>query len=107
MTDLSGHELTTTRDCKVPGCTNEAPARGPYAGLCSEHRTKRAAAPKAANGTGLVGQLDSLKALAKKADKLEAKAVKLKADAERAAMEAGEARDQLAEGMREIARSGV
>lgn len=104
MTQMSGHDAVRTVDCKVPGCTNEAPSRGPYSGLCSEHRAKRTPTPRAANGGGLAGQLDSLKALAKKADKLEAKAVKLKADAERAAMQAGEARDELAEGMREIAR---
>ncbi|MDQ5821311.1 MAG: procyclic acidic repetitive family protein, partial [Actinomycetota bacterium] len=37
---VSAQELTTTRDCKVAGCTNDANSRyisGVYYGLCDEH----------------------------------------------------------------------
>ena len=39
MTVISGHDLATSRDCKVPGCPNEAvDKRGPYALLCQRHK---------------------------------------------------------------------
>lgn len=42
----AAHEAFETRDCKIPGCTNEAVARmGKFAGLCSEHIQARRTSP--------------------------------------------------------------
>lgn len=45
MTEVSLHELTRTRDCKVDGCPWDAvDARGRYAGLCRDHKRDAIAA---------------------------------------------------------------
>ena len=50
----------------------------------------------------LQGRLSAMRALAVKADKLEARAKELRRKADAAAMLAGEARDELASRMREL-----
>lgn len=97
MTSISGDELVRTRDCKEPGCTQEATnAFGIYARLCRQHadekRKQRAAVPPPVAGRA-EQQLRELLNLAKEADRLEAKqaaAAKTFAAARTAAMTARE-----------------
>ena len=64
-------------------------------------RSGRAKSDGAAQDT-IAGKLDALKALARKADRMEAKAKKLRKDADTAAWAAGEARDEFTAKMKEL-----
>lgn len=95
--------------CRQPGCEREVKGEKGSGAYCSEHRAMRAAAAtgRAAtkkNENGLVAKLDSLKVLAREADKLEAKATSLRAAADKAAFAVGEKRDAFAERMRELSQ---
>ncbi|HVM68873.1 MAG TPA: hypothetical protein VM204_03445 [Gaiellaceae bacterium] len=58
--DVSLHELTRTRDCKVDGCTWDAvDERGRYAGLCRDHKREAVAA---ASSTAQAAKLERLAA---------------------------------------------
>lgn len=107
--------IQDTINCRVAGCPNEAKsARGQYAYLCGDHieakrlergsnGSKRTPKPEGA----LEGGLKALNALAKKADKLEAKAVALRAQADTTAWAAGEARDEFAAKLKELTAGGL
>jgi hypothetical protein len=88
--------------CHFPSCTTEVKSGRGSGAYCPEHRGKRASNGAARTSNGLVGQLDALKAIARQADKLEAKATRLRAEADKAAFAAGEKRDEFAERMRSL-----
>jgi hypothetical protein len=103
MTEENGHSLTTTHDCKTPGCVRESRSsvgRHAYCKPCQEQRAKVA---PTTTGATLVEKLEGMKSLARQADAAEAKAKKLTRQALDAKAKADALRQQVAAAMREIA----
>lgn len=97
---VTAHAATATAYCRQPGCTNEAPARGRYAGWCDEHRDVQEKRDKHKPGRAvsntLEGGLRDLRKLAVDADKARQKAEKMT----KAALAAKEHADTLARNLR-------
>lgn len=92
--------------CVEPGCDRSVPSpRGRYA-RCEDHRAARAVAKAgggSANGDGFVAGLDTLKALARDADRKRARAADLTAKALAAKREADDAAELVREKIGELA----
>lgn len=128
MTEISGHQLASSTDCKIPGCPNESHGHttGPYSRLCDEHigemrkRIQDGASNKgrsvtpvatASNGNASAAPhqdgLRDLMRLARKADRAAVRAAAAQ-DAARAAQKiAKKAADDYAEALRRTALQAV
>lgn len=79
---MNAQDVTSTYDCKVPGCTQEAKSnRGPFAYLCAEHRDRSTAARSGStpvtNGATVEQRIKSLASLAREVDRAKDHARKL------------------------------
>lgn len=94
----SGNELGATYDCKQPGCTNTARSRVGRYSYCDMHRQareQRVAVPSVSGDGSVAERLSTLQTLAKRCDRLKAKASRLTKDALTAKRESDEAQAEF------------